>query len=207
MIFTAVVAIATVVYAILAWKLVSETRTMREVQTEPKVSAILQPREDWINFVDLIIQNIGLGPAYNVKFEVNPDFEDIGGKLSDIGFIKNGLNYMAPNQKIQLFLSNLAGHEEKMKESFKLRIVYQNGTGKSYSDTYLIDFSQLIGIMQLGEPPLYTIAKNVERIQGDIHQVSSGFKKLNVIMYTKNEIEDMENKRWKELQRQMKKQN
>ena len=51
-IFTAVVAIATVVYAILTWKLVSETRMMREVQTEPKISAIIQPKDYWLNFIE-----------------------------------------------------------------------------------------------------------------------------------------------------------
>lgn len=36
-IFTAVVTVATAVYAVLTWKLVAETRLMREVQTEPKI--------------------------------------------------------------------------------------------------------------------------------------------------------------------------
>jgi len=35
--FSAVVALATVVYAILTWRLVTETKEMREVQTEPKI--------------------------------------------------------------------------------------------------------------------------------------------------------------------------
>ena len=34
--FSAVVAIATIVYAILTWRLVSETRKMRVAQTEPR---------------------------------------------------------------------------------------------------------------------------------------------------------------------------
>jgi len=103
-IFSALVAIATIVYAILTWKLVSETRKMREAQTEPKVSVTIQPREEWINFIDMVIQNIGLGPAYNIKFEINSDFEYMKGKfLSELGFMKNGLKYLALNQKLQFF--------------------------------------------------------------------------------------------------------
>ena len=92
-IFTAVVAIATGVYAILTWRLVSETRKMREAQTEPKVSAIIQPKEEWLNFIDLVVQNVGLGPAYNINFQVNPDFEDIARrfKVSEIGFMRHRL--------------------------------------------------------------------------------------------------------------------
>jgi len=102
-VFSAVVAFATMVYAILTWRLVSETRKMREAQTEPKVSATIQPTKESINFVAMLIQNIGLGPAYNIKFDVNPDFEYAKGRfLSELGFIKRGLSYLPPNQKLQL---------------------------------------------------------------------------------------------------------
>lgn len=66
--------------------------------------------------------------------------------------------------------------------------------GKSYSDTYFIDFSQQSGTSQLGEPPLYNIAKNVEQIQKDINNLLTGYKKLNAIVYTKREIERKKNK-------------
>ena len=191
-IFSAVVAIATIVYAILTWKLVSETRKMREAQTELKVSVTIQPREEWINLIDMVIQNIGLGPAYNIKFEINPDFEYMKGKfLSELGFMKNGLKYLAPNQKLQFFLTSMIENfEEKTKKPFEIRVTYQNSIGKTYKDVYMIDFSQLIGLSQLGEPPLYKIAKNVEEIKKDIHHLSTGFHKIKVIMYTKEDVEE-----------------
>jgi len=191
-IFSAVVAIATIVYAILTWKLVSETRKMREAQTEPKVSVTIQPREEWINLIDMVIQNIGLGPAYNIKFEINPDFEYMKGRfLSELGFMKNSLKYLAPNQKLQFFLTTMIENfEEKTKKPFEIRVTYQNGRGKTYKDVYMIDFSQLIGLRQLGEPPLYKIAKNVEEIEKDIYNLSTGFHKIKVVRYTKEDVEE-----------------
>lgn len=191
-IFSAIVAIATVVYAILTWRLTSETRKMREAQTEPKISVTIQPREEWINFIDMVIQNIGLGPAYNIKFEVNPDFEYRKGNfLSELGFMKNGLKYLAPNQKLQFFLTSIVENfEEKTKKSFEIRVTYQNSVGKKYEDVYVIDFSQLIGLSQLGEPSLYKIAKNIEEIQKDIHHLSTGFHRMKVIRYTKEDVEE-----------------
>jgi hypothetical protein len=191
-IFSALVAIATIVYAILTWRLVSETRKMRESQTEPKLSVTIQPREEWINLIDMVIKNIGLGPAYNIKFKVKPDFEYKKGKfLSDLGFMKNGLRYLAPNQKIQFFLTSMIDNfEEKVKNSFEIKIIYQNSIAKKYEDVYVIDFSHLIGLSQLGEPPLYKLAKNIEKIQKDIHHLSTGFHKMKVIRYTKEDIEE-----------------
>ncbi len=190
-IFSAIVAIATTVYAILTWKLTLETRRMREAQTEPRVSVTIQPREEWINFIDIVIQSIGLGPAYNVKFKVEPDFEYAKGNfLSELGFIKNGLRYLAPNQKLQFFLTSMIENfEEKTKYSFEIKVTYKNSLGKKYEDAYIIDFSQLIGLNQLGEPSLYKISKNIEKIQQDIHRLSTGSYRMKIIRYTKEDIE------------------
>lgn len=191
-IFSAVVATATIVYAILTWRLVSETKKMRKVQTEPKISVIVQPKEEWIGFIDMIIQNIGLGPAYDIKFEIEPDYEKFDGKLlSEYGFIKNGLKYFGPNQKMQFFFTDLSeNYEEKRKHSFEIKVSYQNSVGNSYEDIYIIDFSQFDGLDQLGNPPLHEIADNIKRIQTDIKLISSGFHRMKVIMYTKEDMEE-----------------
>jgi len=108
--FSLVVTLATVLYVILTGKLVSESRKMREVQTEPNIFVCLHSKEEWISLIDLEIQNIGLGAAYNLNFGLNPDFEYSKGRfLSELNFIKNGVNYLAPNQKIKHFLTSLVG--------------------------------------------------------------------------------------------------
>lgn len=204
LIFTGVVAFATIVYAILTWMLVSETKEMREVQTEPRVSVVFQPREEWINFIDLIVKNIGLGPAYDIKFNVKPDFEYRKGRsLSEINFIKNGVKYLNPNQKIQFFLTNLVeGFDKKVKIPFTIEVSYKNKFGKKYSENFVIDFSELLGLGQLGEPPLHKIAKNIEDIQKDIHHLSTGFHRLKTVVYTKKDI----NNENKEMMKRIKKQ-
>ena len=126
----------------------------------------------------MVVQNIGLGPAYNINFEVSHDFEYAKGKfLSELGFMKNGLGYLAPNQKLQFFLTSMIDNfEEKTKKPFEIKLTYQNSIGKTYNkDVYLIDFSQLIGLSQLGEPPLYKIVKNIKNIEKDIHHLSTDF--------------------------------
>jgi hypothetical protein len=64
-------------------------------------------------------------------------------------------------------------------------MTYQNSVGKIYEDVYLIDFSHLVGLSQIGEPPLYNIAKNIEKIQKDINQLSK-----KVVVYTKKDVEE-----------------
>lgn len=192
-VFSAVVAIATVVYVFSSWKLVKETRKMRKFQTEPHISVNIQPREEWINFIDMIVENIGLGPAYNVKFEVDPDFEYEKGKvLSELGFMKNGLKYLAPAQKFRFFLTDMVeDSEEKAKKTFKINITYEDNTGKIHKDKYEIKFSELMGLRQLGEPSLYKIANNIEHIKKDFDNLSWGVSKVKVIGATKEEEKEI----------------
>ena len=195
-IFTFVVATATAVYAILTWKLVSETRKMRKSQTEPNVFLFFQPREEWINFIDMAIQNIGQGPAYDIKFNVIGDFEYKKDKLlSDLSPIKKGLNYLAPNQKIQTFFTSMVeDFKKKTEKPFEIIVSFKNEDEKVKENRFIIDFSEFADLRQLGGgPPLHQIAKKIENIEKDIHRISIGHSKIKTITYTKKDIEE-ENK-------------
>ncbi|MGZ7180283.1 MAG: hypothetical protein ACXVIB_05720, partial [Halobacteriota archaeon] len=103
-VFSGLVAISTVAYAILTWRLVSETKRMREVQTEPNISISIQQAGRWGNELEMIIQNIGSGEAFDVTFEVETDLTimtPVGShkkRFVDLNIIKNGLRSVAPHQ-------------------------------------------------------------------------------------------------------------
>jgi len=188
--FSLIVTGATVAYAILTGKLVSETRKMREVQTEPSIFVNLYLKEDWAGLIDLVIQNIGSGAAYNLKFELNPDFEYRKERfLSRVNFIKNGVNSLAPNQQIKHFLTSLVGREELEETKIEFKVKYENSTGKSYQREYTLDFSEFWGRRRVGESLLKDIAKNLEKIEGYIQQISLA-KKIEVVTYTNKDIEE-----------------
>lgn len=204
--FSFVVAISTVVYAILTWQLVSETRRMRQAQQEPKVSVTIQPREDLLNFVDLIVENIGVGAAYNVNFQVDSDFEYgfTQGRLSDIGFIKKGINYFAPQQKIKLVIANMSeNYAKQINRCFTIQVTYRDSLKKKYTDRYLIDFSEMHGLNQLGKPPLYEISQSLKKIEQYLNKISTGNSKVQVIAYTLADIEEEHRKLVEEYEKRI----
>ena len=81
-VFAGVVAASTVFYVILTRSLVAETKKLREVQTEPKIAVWVRPKEEAITFAHLYVRNIGLGPAFDVSFEIGEETETPGGKCS-----------------------------------------------------------------------------------------------------------------------------
>src|SRR2546428_401026 len=84
-IFAAVVAVSTVCYVLLTWNLVEETRELRRLETEPQVSVYAEPSPRAFIFFDLVIANIGRGPAYYVRLSLDGEEWVIHerGKLSE----------------------------------------------------------------------------------------------------------------------------
>ena len=99
-VFTGVVAGSTVAYAVLTWRLVAETRRLREAQTEPRVSMRLELAERvGHGGIELLIRNEGQGPAQNIRFHFQGDptyFIGHGQQqpIDQIPLIENGLPYL-----------------------------------------------------------------------------------------------------------------
>lgn len=186
LIFSGVVALSTVIYAVLTWKLVDETRKMREIQTEPKIAVTAEIHEKHFNFMNLKIQNIGLGPAYNIRLSLLKDFEyDLGEFVSEMGFIKNGIRYLFPGQKIETFLTSmLEDYERKIKDSFEIEVIYQNAHGKDIRDVYEISFSYFMGLSKLGASSSEKISRSIDKIEGHIKDIARQLKKAE----TKGEL-------------------
>lgn len=116
-VFTAVVALSTVAYVVLTWQLVSETRQLRRVQTEPRVSVRLELADRARHgAMELVIRNEGQGPAQNIQFNFqgDPTYFTKNGKrppIDELPIIKGGLPYLGPEQSFRVFLGWLFGED------------------------------------------------------------------------------------------------
>lgn len=196
-IFTAVVTLSTVVYAILTGVLVSETKKMREVQTEPKIAIALKSYDFAIHIIRLHIKNIGLGPAENLAFKpsVVAGGEAAKALLEEFiqtNFFTTGLRYFGPGEeKFSHYTQISQNYEQKIASVLMFEVQYESVTGKKYKEKITIDMSEIKGGYQLGTPNMQSIAKSLEKIQNDISSLATGFKKMKVDIYT-NEDRVME---------------
>lgn len=193
-VFAGVVAIATVFYAVLTRSLVRETKRMRRAQTDAKVVMGLEPRSDWLNWIEIYVRNEGVGPATNVTFAVtmsDPASGDatLADKIRSFGFVDKGLSYMSPRQEIRSFFTSLTeDFELKMSTVLNIDIAWTNPSGDITQDRYVLDLSIFRGRSQLGEPDMHTIAKSLEKLQKDLHRVATGQDKLQVIAQDKADL-------------------
>lgn len=208
-VFSCVVTIATVAYAILTRSLVSETKKMREVQTEPRIEIALKSLNFAINIVRLHVRNIGLGPAKNVKFTSHiisggEGAEKLLNEFNKTNFLKNGLKYFGPNHELHSGYTDVTeDYDAKIATVLDYQVEYESITGKKYKDHIIIDMSEQEGLIQLGKPNLYAIAKSIEEIQKDFSHVVSGFKKIHADVYNKEDrdIEKAEREAYIEKQK------
>lgn len=126
-----------------------ETKRMRKVQTEPDVFINFQPQNDDIYVIDLIIGNTGQGTAFNIEFEINPDFEyEKGEFLSELSFFKNGIPFLAPNQNLKSALIWLEDKAvglpfDRLSKPFEIVINYEDHTKKKFTRIYPMDLTPL----------------------------------------------------------------
>jgi len=200
-IFTGIVTLSTIVYAVLTGALVNETRKMRHAQTEPCVDVTHRPKDEWIALIDVVVKNIGLGPAYDIKFDISSftggeAAKKLVSELKERNYLHYGLKYMSPGQEISSFFTNAnENFDEKMEAQVLIKVSYKSATGTNYHNEYLIDLSELKGMQRIGEPPLYKISKNIEAIKKDIGYFSSGSRHLKTDVFTSEDREKVEAER------------
>jgi hypothetical protein len=163
---------------------------MREVQTEPKLQVTVLPFDFAIHIVRLHIRNIGLGPALNVVFKPKVisggvSAEKLLAEFTDVNFFKVGLNHFGPGQeKVSSYTQLTQDHDGKMASVLGIDVTYSSATGKVYSETLVVDISELKGGYQLGKPHAYAIAQSLKKLQKDIHHLATGFHRIEANIHT-----------------------
>lgn len=191
--FSGIVMLATVVYAVLTASLVKETRRMREAQTEPRIEVAPCSLEEFVSIMTLRVKNIGLGPAYDVSFQLRGESQSAAEnaliqEFSKSQFLAKGLKYLGPGQELRSHYTNLTqNYEDKIKSRLSVEITYHNAIGKSYRTTIPVYFEEFEGYGALGTPHLYSIAKSIEKIADGVKELTTGYKRLRVDTYSEQD--------------------
>ena len=137
------------------------------------------------------MRNIGLGPAHDIQFKLRgvtdlPGTVELIERLMKLACFQNGLAYLGPNEEYLSFWTSLVeGNQSKVDSRLIVDVTYRSFTGTIYRHDCIIDLSDLKGSSRLGEPPILTIAKHVETLAKDIHNITTGFQKTKVDVYTR----------------------
>ena len=167
LVFSGLVTLSTIVYAILTWMLVGETKTLRKSETEPALAVYLNVSDRWINALDIIVENCGKGMAKEIRWEFSPTLDNINKENLGIRHVRlfENLPQLAPSQKIKCFFG-LASElfADPVLPIIEVKAFYKSDNNEEIVSSFLLDASQFYGIRSLGEDPVESSAKSIKKI-------------------------------------------
>ncbi len=137
----AITALATVALVTVTIFYVVYTRRLVKVHTNPRISVYAQISWRLNRYVELVVENTGLSPAYNLKFALGKDREYSKGKFfKQLKLFEIGIKSLASNQK-RIF--NLGLEQDFLLEGYFIEfdIEYENAGHKITKERGVLDFS------------------------------------------------------------------
>lgn len=210
--FTGAVAFAAIVGIRLNRRLVEETSHLRRAETDPFVAIYIEYQRLRPSFFDMVIQNVGRGPAHDINFSIDPDIpiwvgnDEEGNegnmrshRLTNLAVFRSGIKFMAPMQEIRFFFG---AFQQLTKEAISIKSTYYGAPAgrrrSEFSETFVIDVGVFDGMGTIGTPPAKEVADALKRIQRDIERIRKGgsWSNMNVTVSRRYFFSRAINERW-----------
>ena len=132
--------------------------------------------EDYENLptINLIIQNVGPGPAKNITFTFSAPVESSDGYvLSDLSIFTEGITSLAPGARIVCYWDELGNlqpmvQEGRLQRPVTVTVEYQELTGGAHSHDWEIDPSLYEGLRTFGNKSMNEVVEAVENVAQEI---------------------------------------
>ena len=145
---TVVIAVFAVITACLTRSLANDNRLMRMAGTKPKVVIYLAAGSQREHAVNLVLANVGRGPARNVEFTIrgdSHDFETHGVSSVLVGPSNGmGVDFLPQGERIQSFFGwgpSLLGPPPL--SCFSVSITFEDLNGRVHQANYQLDVEKL----------------------------------------------------------------
>lgn len=143
-----ITAVATVILVIITWKYVRLTGSLLKATYKPQIFISLR-YEEFISptgagalcWQHICVKNIGVGPARKVGFGGDLSFKTKSSRtLKEMGFIKKGIDALAPGQETSERVP-LESHSTEKYAPVLITVAYQDSMGDDYNDEFTLDFN------------------------------------------------------------------
>ena len=179
-----ITAIATGVLAVITYCYAKTTRGILKASNKPEILIFLFPDETYPSCINLCIQNIGTGFAHKIYFAGDFSFTPMlphGWKpLAENGILKNGIDYLPPGKKVEIFLFMTNTMEQSFshdmltisEESLDITVTYRDSVNAEHEKNFQLEFNQW-GRYGLSENnPVADIADTLKvRIAEDLSEI------------------------------------
>ena len=175
----AIVAATGVLTSILTIVIIRESRLMRKHYSTPEISIYLKFAEAAPTHLYIYIENLGMGTAHNVEFNILQDYKYYQTQVepfSKSALFSDTLQHFYPKQSFRFLIDSLHDRsEEQLKEHIVLSVSYKNEYGKKYKRIFRLNIELFLGAGMLtpGDTHIRVISYHLEQMQKDINRLTS----------------------------------
>ena len=173
-----VTAAATIVLVGITWWYVRLTSQILKASNKPEILVSLVPHEIYTNTIYLCIQNVGTGFAADIKLTSVPSFAPRfpgNRSLEEFGIFKQGIDYLGPGNKVQIFLFSTDDLPTLPTQSLTITVNYKDCEPKNGIE-FLLDFTMWEGVGQQFTQ-LEPIAEIEKVLKEDIAEALKGIER------------------------------
>lgn len=177
----ALVAVAAAIFA--GWQ-VLELRSTRERQTQPNVVAFTRPNAKVHSFLDLVVANYGLTPAYHVKLNfsqpltVTPYLNNVTGEQVTKLHIPDEIAVLAPGQEWQTMWDAATQRHDKRHElgsRFEGSVSFEDSRKHKFENPAIFDWDSHFDTLYVADKPDES-AKAITEKLGEVASVLNSYK-------------------------------
>jgi len=155
--------------AVYAKRQVGEAYRLRLEQTQPYVTASLEPTAGQI--AELVIRNEGKTPAYNVRFRFSPEYRpahtDLLYDFTRSKLWREGLPSMVPGQSIHVLIDTFPARYKAcdLPRSYEVTVEFEDHDGKPFRPLrYVADFEAFFGYNNVNLKTIHDVAKQLRKL-------------------------------------------
>jgi hypothetical protein len=137
----------------------------------PYVLLSAEPSRHALSFFDLVVENVGAGPAYDVSIVVDPPLkraQEIEGEvLAEARLFKRPIEMLPPHFKLRSWLDSAierAGRTD-LPDVHRVTIRYSDGRGHVWTEDSTLDFTIPNGLLFTEEYTVHHAAKALREIE------------------------------------------
>lgn len=174
-------------------EMVKEMQEARISQERPHIIVDADYSRDPL--IELVVRNIGKGPAKNIRFDFSASLDSLGNKdLRELPYFKHGMDFLAPGGEIRAtwdvdhVLMPLL-EQKGLDEGIRATTHYEAVSGEKYDTLWVINPLLLKGTPSVRTYNISDLAKAVIDISKDLHKAMR-FGELRVATKTERKGEN-----------------
>ena len=142
-------------------------------QSRPYVLLSLEVSPISFSFLDLVVGNVGVGPAFDVKIQVDPPLrratETKGAEIAEARLFREAIPMLPPRYRLRTFFDSAIERNGtqpgELPDIHEVTIEYQDGQGNNWRERSVLDMTILDGLMFTEEYGIHHAARALREIK------------------------------------------